>query len=122
VEQTSTQQRQLIDIAVKSKLILDSIDAYLFEQPSLVNHRRRCVLPVVTQRQSIADGLARYMTQLGLEKKAKLLHSLSEYLSQGKAASPPTTNTNKTKVTHDGVSPSLSDEASVQKATELPNG
>ncbi|MDE3039654.1 MAG: hypothetical protein KGJ82_03620 [Nitrospirota bacterium] len=81
VDQTSTQQRQVIDLAVKTKLILDSIDAYLFKQPSLVNHRRRMLLPVVTQRQTIADGLARYMTQLGLEKKVKQLPSLSDYLA-----------------------------------------
>lgn len=81
VDQTSTQQRQIIDLAVKTKLILDSIDAYLVRQPSLVNHRKRMVLPVVLQRQQLADALARYMTQLGLERKAKILPSLSDYLN-----------------------------------------
>jgi hypothetical protein len=82
VDQTSTQQRQLIDLAVKTKLLLDSIDAYLVKQPSLVNHRKRMVLPVVLQRQQLADGLARYMTQLGLEKKVKLVPALSDYLAK----------------------------------------
>ena len=81
VDQTSTQQRQVIDLAVKTKLILDSIDAYLVKQPSLVNHRKRTVLPVVLQRGQIADSLARYMTQLGLEKKAKPPLSLNDYLN-----------------------------------------
>lgn len=81
LDQTSTQQRQVIDLAVKTKLILDSIDAYLVKQPSLVNHRKRMVLPVVLQRGQIADSLARYMTQLGLERKAKILPSLSDYLT-----------------------------------------
>lgn len=81
VDQTSTQQRQVIDLAVKTKLILDSIDAYLVKQPSLVNHRKRIVLPVVLQRQQLADALARYMTQLGLEKKAKVIPALSDYLA-----------------------------------------
>ena len=75
------QQRQVIDLAVKTKLILDSIDAYLVKQPSLVNHRKRTVLPVVLQRQQLADALARYMMQLGLERKVKLLPSLSDYLN-----------------------------------------
>lgn len=89
VDQTSTQQRQVIDLAVKTKLILDSIDAYLVKQPSLVNHRKRMVLPVVLQRGQIADSLARYMIQLGLERKAKVLPSLSEYLNgNGKASKP----------------------------------
>jgi hypothetical protein len=34
VNQTSTQQRQVIDLAVKTKLFLDSIDAYLINQLS----------------------------------------------------------------------------------------
>ena len=46
MEHTSTQQRQVIDLAVKTKLLLDSIDAWLVKQPSLVNHRKRALLPV----------------------------------------------------------------------------
>jgi hypothetical protein len=69
---------------VKTKLLLDSIDAWLVKQPSLVNHRKRALLPVVLQRQQLADALARYMTQLGLERKAKQVLSLSDYLTKGK--------------------------------------
>lgn len=81
VDQTSTQQRQVIDLAVKTKLLLDSIDAWLVKQPSLVNHRKRALLPVVLQRQQLADALARYMTQLGLERRAKPVTPLQDYLS-----------------------------------------
>ena len=77
---TSTQQRQIIDLAVKTKLILDSIDAWLVVQRSLVNHRRRVVYPVVLQRQQLADALARYMNQLGLEKRVNLVPDLGVYL------------------------------------------
>ena len=65
----STQQSALVDLAVKSKLLLDSIDAWLLMQPSLVNARKRSLLPVVIQRQALADGLARYLSQLGLERR-----------------------------------------------------
>lgn len=82
IEQTSTQQRQLVDIAVKTKLLLDSIDAWVLQQPSLVAYRKRALLPVVLQRQSIAESLARFMTQLGLEKRAKPVQSLDEYVKQ----------------------------------------
>jgi hypothetical protein len=37
----STQQSALIDLCVKSKLILDSIDAWLLTQPSLTNKQRK---------------------------------------------------------------------------------
>ena len=52
-EAISTQQRAVVDLAVKSKLILDSIDNWLLQQPSLINLRRRALLPVVTQRQQL---------------------------------------------------------------------
>jgi len=68
----STQRVALIDLAVKSKLLLDSIDTWLLTQPTLVNVRKRSLLPVVLQRQTLADGLARYLTQLGLERRHKV--------------------------------------------------
>src|SRR5215510_4632778 len=57
----STQQIAVIDLAVKTKLLLDSIDAWLLTQPSLIDKRRRALLPVVRERQALADALARYM-------------------------------------------------------------
>jgi hypothetical protein len=67
----STQQSALIDLAVKSKLLLDSIDAWLLTQPTLINKRKRSLLPVVLQRQQLADGFARYLNQLGMERRHK---------------------------------------------------
>src|SRR2546425_8401804 len=81
-DDVTTAQAALIDLAVRSKLLLDSIDAWLLTQPSLVNARRRALLPVVRERQALADGLARYMTQLGLERRAKPVADLSTYLAQ----------------------------------------
>lgn len=80
-EQISTQQRAIINVAVKTKLLLDSVDAWLLQQPSLINLRKRSVHPVVLQRQQLADSLIRAMVQLGLERKAKVLPSLTEYLN-----------------------------------------
>jgi hypothetical protein len=65
----STQQGAVVDLAVKSKLLLDSIDVWLLTQPSLINKRKKTLLPVVLQRQQLADGLARYLSMLGLERK-----------------------------------------------------
>jgi hypothetical protein len=81
VDNVSTQQEALIDLAVKSKLLLDSIDAWLLTQKTLINKRKKALLPVVLQRQTLADGLARYLAQLGLERKAKLM-SLQDILAQ----------------------------------------
>jgi hypothetical protein len=70
-DNVSVQQSALIDLTVKSKLLLDSIDAWLLTQPTLINKRKKALLPVVLQRQQLADGLARYLSQLGLERKVK---------------------------------------------------
>jgi hypothetical protein len=77
----STQQGALVDLCVKSKLILDSIDAWLLIQPSLVNARKKSLLPVVRERQALADGLARYLQTLGLERRVKT-KSLDEILEE----------------------------------------
>jgi hypothetical protein len=70
-EAVSTQQLAFIELAVRTKLLLDSIDAWLLKQPSLVNARRRAVLPVVLQRQQLADALARFLTQLSPDRRTK---------------------------------------------------
>jgi hypothetical protein len=81
-EALSTQQRALVDLIVRQQLLLQSIDSWLLTQPSLVNGRKRAVLPVVRERQGLADSLARYLTQLGLERQAKPVPSLNDYLRQ----------------------------------------
>jgi hypothetical protein len=80
-ENISTQQAAVIDLAVRTKLMLDSIDAWLLTQPSLVNARKRSLLPVVRERQTLADALARYLGQLGLERRAKTIPDLTAYLA-----------------------------------------
>jgi hypothetical protein len=77
----STQQRALVDLVVRTKLMLDSIDAWLLKQPSLVNARKRSLLPVVRERTQLADAIARYLAALGLERRAKPVTPLHEYLA-----------------------------------------
>lgn len=77
----STQQHAIIDLAVRTKLLLDSIDSWLLAQPSLINKRKRALLPAVRERTQLADALARYLAALGLERRAKQMQSLQEYLS-----------------------------------------
>src|SRR5262249_48117471 len=67
----STQQRVLVDLCVRSKLIIDSIDMLLLSQKSLISYRKKAVIPVVRERQIIADGLTRNLQLLGLDRKAR---------------------------------------------------
>jgi hypothetical protein len=53
----TTQQLAIVELAVKSKLMLDSIDAWLLKQPSLVNARKKSLLPVVRERQQLTGAI-----------------------------------------------------------------
>src|SRR5690348_3759334 len=88
-ESVSTQQLAIIDLAGKQKLLLDSIDTWLLSQPSLINARKRSVIPVVLQRQQLADGLSRYLSQLGLERRRKV-KTLNELLTNPERDNDPT--------------------------------
>ena len=76
----STQQSTIVDLAVKSKLLLDSIDVWLLTQETLVNRRKKSLIPVVKERQSLADGLAKYLSMLGLERRSKQV-TLQDYIA-----------------------------------------
>jgi hypothetical protein len=68
----STAQQAIVDLAMRTKLLLDSIDGWLLKQPTLINRRKRCLIPVVRERQILADALAHYLGQLGLERRAPI--------------------------------------------------
>jgi hypothetical protein len=85
----STAQRALIEQAATTRLILDSIDGWLAMQPTLIDRRKRALLPVVRERQSLADALVRYLSALGLERKARDVPDLSNYLATRESAPPP---------------------------------
>ena len=53
----STQQLALVDMAVRTKLLVDSVDAYVLAMPSPVNRQRRCLHPVVRERQALVGQL-----------------------------------------------------------------
>lgn len=78
----SAQQAELVSLAVTTKLLLDSVTVWLLRQPSIVNKRNRTLYPVVLQRQTLADALCRYLDKLGLERKAKKIPSIQDYINQ----------------------------------------
>lgn len=89
----STQELAVIELAVKTKLLLDSVDAWLLGQPSLVNARKRTILPVVLQRQQLADALARYLALLGLKRRQAPVATLDAYLATRKSGDTVAPNT-----------------------------
>ena len=81
-EALSRQQSILIDLAARTHFLLTGLDNYIFSMESPVNKRRRAVYPVLRERTQLADALARYLGQLGLERVPKSLPSLEEYLAR----------------------------------------
>jgi hypothetical protein len=82
IESVTTQELALVEEAVKTKLILDSVDAWLLTQPSLINKRRRSVLQVVRDRQALVATLRGLLGDLGLGRRTKAMPALGEYLAQ----------------------------------------
>ena len=60
----STQQREYVEMATRTKLYLDHVDHWLMGQPTLINKKRRCLLPVLKERTQLADALARYLASV----------------------------------------------------------
>lgn len=96
-DQLSTQQRALLDEAVKLKLMLDSVDAWVLAQPSLVNKAKRALLPVVRERLALVGQLQSLLRDLGLGRRAREVPSLASYIEQQRPAGPsePVTGTER---------------------------
>ena len=58
-------------LAATTRALIANANAWLLEQPSVVNKRRKSLPPIVMQRQTLCDALARYLGQLGLERKER---------------------------------------------------
>src|SRR5438067_12828103 len=69
----TTQQLALVELAVRTKLLVDSVDAFVLAMPSPVNRQKHCLHPVVKERQSLVSQLQSLLHDLGLERRAKHL-------------------------------------------------
>jgi hypothetical protein len=78
----SPQRRKIIDLAARTALYLDHLDAWLTEQKTLINRRSRSVLPVLLQRQTLAEHLARLLDKLGLDRRPRQVPAFDEYLAK----------------------------------------
>jgi hypothetical protein len=79
-EQLSRAQQILIDDVARLTLWIDSIDGWLLTLPSIVNKKKRTLVPVVAQRTALVETRARLLQALGLERRAKRVPSLAEQL------------------------------------------
>lgn len=80
-EQVTAAQYALVEMAARTKLFIDHLDAWLLARPQLVIYRKRSAFPVLIQRQHLVDSLVRILSQLGLERKGPKALDLGEYLA-----------------------------------------
>lgn len=76
------QQDALLEVASRTWLMLSSVDAWLLEQPSLVNRRRRELLPVVRERSSLVRNLRELLGDLGLKREPERTSPLERHLRE----------------------------------------
>jgi hypothetical protein len=81
IENVTTAQLALLDEAVLTKLVLASVNAWLMAQPSLVSGRNRGVLPAVLHRNQLVATLKGLLEALGLERRARQVPFLVEYMA-----------------------------------------
>src|SRR5262245_35896780 len=74
------QVQAIIDMVVRSYLLICSIDRYLLSLPSPVNRQRHQLFAVVLQRDTLANSLARNLERLGLRRRAREVPSLASYV------------------------------------------
>jgi hypothetical protein len=79
-ENITPQRAVLLEMCVRSRLYIDHLDAFCMSQASLINRRKKSVLPVLRERQSLVDSLERLLSRLGLDRVQKPVPSLAEYL------------------------------------------
>jgi hypothetical protein len=61
------QQAEVIEIIARSKVLLDTVDDWLFQQPTLISRRTRGLIPAAAQRMGMANSLITNLEKLGLE-------------------------------------------------------
>src|SRR5262245_60017620 len=69
-ENISIQQRTVIECAAMTRMMISSLDAWIVSRESLITFNKT-VLPVIMQRQTLANSLVSMMSQLGMKRVEK---------------------------------------------------
>jgi hypothetical protein len=106
-ENVAPQKLALVDMAVRTRLYIDHIDAFLMSQGSLVNRRRKAILPVLRERTQLVDSQSRLLQQIGLDRveknilNAERLAEIESVLAERDPAFLPRTQSPEEKPTND---------------------
>jgi hypothetical protein len=82
-------KRALVELAVAARFKRLAVEAYLLSMDSLVDRRHRCVWPVVKDAAALEAHERGILRDLGLERRAKRVPDLAEYLAARETPPPP---------------------------------
>ena len=86
----SAAKRAVLDAAVGSRIILSTLDSFLFELAGsgrgMVNRRGRYAYRIVNDRMRVADTLVKQLAALGLDRVERPPVDLGTYLSQRRSS------------------------------------
>ncbi len=77
----SPQLETVCRMAARTRLLLEVVDGFIATMESPIHRGKRALWPVIMQRQVLADALLRQLQAMGLERRAKRVPSVREYLA-----------------------------------------
>lgn len=81
-ESISPQKATLVDLACRSRLLLDHADAFILAMPTCINKRKKSMFPLVMQRMQIAESLQKTLERLGIERQAMNILTLEQHIEK----------------------------------------
>jgi hypothetical protein len=79
IDEVTPAKMCLVDLAVRTRLFVEALDAFLVEQKSLINKSQKSVIPVLLERQQLVDSMGKLLKQIGLQRQHGKILSLKEY-------------------------------------------
>jgi hypothetical protein len=79
-ENVTPQEYALLEMLIKTRLLLEHIDGYILGLDSLVNRKKHSLKPIVRERLTLVDTCSRLLSQLGLKRREKPVPDLKDYL------------------------------------------
>jgi hypothetical protein len=87
-EQFSELKQHLVSRYLITELMIQSVDRWLLEQPSLINRAKRCIFPIVSERNRLVSVSLQLAQAIGLERKQKPVHTLESYIQEQEQKKP----------------------------------
>lgn len=81
-ENVTAAKMKLVECAATTAALISHADAFLMEQPSVINRRKKSFYPLVPQKQSLVDSLARLLNLIGLDRVPKPIPTLQEVCAE----------------------------------------